>query len=451
MRSDTLRTLAATALLVARAAIGAPAGAQSHFPAPPDHSVFTRYTIPEECLSAVTHSVDSVRWLNRRDTLPDDPGEPLPPAAVTTARQCLAQFTVTKVDTVSLRPLRDVAIAANEDSVAAAAVAREYANNRTLSPEVRGQVLVDAVRANLDAHPARLDAAGKLIKRIDALGPQASVAQLQAHGAMISYLQREPEQIDRIMAETKAYQYVVEHVPPEIRAADTATWTNAEQFMKYAQVAMTELRDGPAAGLAEMKARGWIAGTVLGQRAPAISGAYWFNRADSTQSLPRPGKVSIVVFVDALCGERCMPYQATMRRLARAHPEVEFTLVAQTRGYYRGILTTRAADEAELNHRYLSELRQLPGALAVDSTPFTRFTVPDNRRVEATTRNALAYQLVAGANAVNLHPGGFYECFVIGPDGVIDFTGTMAPENEKMLLLQIGAIERSTGASSATP
>lgn len=451
MRSDTLRTLAVVALLVAPAAIAAPAGAQVHFPPPPDHSVFSRYTIPEECLSAVTHSVDSVRWLNRRDTLPDNPGEPLPPAAVTTARQCLAQFTVAKVDTISLRPLRDLAIAANEDSVAAAAVAREYANNRTRSPEVRGQVLVDAVRANIDAHPARLEAAEKLIKQIDALGLQASLAQLQAHGAMVSYLQREPDDIARIMAEAKAYQYVVEHVPPEIRAADPAMWASGEQFIRFAQVAMTELRDGPAAGLAEMQSRGWTAGTVLGQRAPVISGSYWFNRADSTQPRPRPGRVSIVVFVDALCGERCMPYQATMRRLARAHPEVEFTLVAQTRGYYRGVLTTRAADEADLNHKYLSELRQLPGALAIDSTPFTRFTAPDNRRVEATTRNALAYQLVAGANAVNQHPGMFYECFVIGPNGVIDFTGTVAPENEKMLLLEIGAIERSTGVTSATP
>ena len=448
MPSDAFRRLAVAGWIVTLAALPAAAGAQVHFPPPPDHADYSRYAVPEACLAAVGRVVDSVQWRGRPDTIPYDAHSPLPEVAVATAKRCMAPFSVARVDTISLPAMRDLALDANDDSTSARAVARQYAGARTASDSVRAAILMGAVRSALDARPVRIEAATRYAAQMDALGPRVSLFRYQAHAQIVSALVNDLKDVGRVLVEANALTTLIQHVPPDIRAANPDVWRQGELLMRYALVFMTELRDGPAAGLAELKARGWDAGTMLGKRAPAIEATQWFNRADDAPR-PRAGRISLVVFADPFCGALCFPFYATLRRVARANPDVEITIVAQTRGFFGGLLPASPAEEGELVGKYLLDYHQLPGALAVDSTPHSQMPAPDDRRLNQMARNNVAYGLSqAGLQMASIYPGDPLDVFVIGPDGIIDFLGDTSPTQERLLNAEIDAIRRTAASSS---
>lgn len=448
MRSDAFRRLAVAGWIAALVALPATAGAQVHFPPPPDHADYARYAIPEACLAAVSRVVDSVQWRGRPDTVAYDSQSPLPAAAIATAKRCIAPFSVARVDSTSLPALRDLALDANDDSTSARAVARQYASARTAPDSVRAAILMAAVGSALDARPLRMDAARRYAAQMDGLGPRVSLLRYQAHSRIVSALMNDLKDVGKILEEANALNALVQHLPPDIRAQAPDVWQQAELLMRYALVFMTELRDGPAAGLAELKARGWDAGTMLGKRAPAIEATQWFNRADDAPR-PRAGRISIIAFADPFCGALCFPYYATLRRVASSNPDVEVTIVAQTRGFFGGLLPANPAEEAELERKYLLDYHRLPGALAVDSTPHTQMPAPDGRRLNEMARNNVAYGLrQAGLQMASIYPGEPPDLFVVGPDGVIDFLGDASPSQERLLDAEIDAVRRSVASSS---
>ena len=443
MRSDLLRHLAA--LLVGAGSMGIPTlvGAQTHFPSPPDRANYAHYTIPQECVVAVARVTDSAQFQQRLDTLPYSASDPLPAAAVETARRCAANFTAAGVDTNSLPALRDLALAANDDSLAVRAVDRQSALSRGRPDSVRAQILIDAMFASANAKPVRIQLARHFMAQLDQLGPRVSLARLNARSILGQALTNEMKDLAGMLELAKEAADIAQHAPPDVRAANPQGWQMADNLVHLTDVFVTSMRDGPAAALEEMKARGWNTGTPLGLRAAAIASPYWFNRPDQA---PRPGvgKLALVVFVDPACGDGCFPGYATLRRVARRHPELEITLVAGTHGHVGRRLTPNASDEAPLARQYLLDYHQLPGALAVDSTPFFRLPAPDGRIVPVASPNQVAYGTSLGA-------GLLLSYYMVGPDGIIDFYGGVSPQQEKQMDAEIAAIERSSGVSQAAP
>lgn len=444
MRSDLTRRLAAALVVVVAPTVPALAGAQTHYPSPPDRANYAHYTIPQECLAAVTRVTDSVQFQQRLDTLPYSSSDPLPAAAVETARRCAANFTVAGVDTNSLPALRDLALAADDDSLAVRAVDRESAVSRNRPLAERAHILVDAVQSASNAKPVRTALARHFIAQLDQLGPQVSLDRLSARNFLGQSLTTDMKDLPAMLQLAKEAADIVQHVPADVRAANPQGWQMANNMVHLTDIFVTSMRDGPAAALAEMTVRGWNTGTPLGLHAASIVAPYWFNRPDQAPR-PGPGKLALVVFVDAGCGESCLSGYATLRRVARHHPEVEITLVAATNGHVGRRLTPNASDEATLARQYLLDYHHLPGALAVDSTEFIWLPAPDGRRIPpAATGNQRSYGVVHIA-------GVLLNYVMVGPDGIIDFVGGISPQQEKQIDAEIAAIERSTGVSQAAP
>lgn len=427
-----------------------PAGAQMHFPSPGGRARYERYIIPEQCMAAATRVVDSVQWGTRPDTMPFDTRDTLLTAVVETARRCGARFDVAKVERQSLSALRDLALMAGEDSVARAVTERQIASARGAPVAERAAVLVQAVHAYLTARPARADAVREYLRRLDALGPDASTQRAMAHVEFTNLYVVGMLQVGMFLEEMKAIGDIVEHVPPKIRAADPGFWQTQELAIHMGAVQAAALRDGPTVALAEMTERGWTEGTMLGRRAPPIAARYWFARQDSAPR-PRAGRVSMIVSVDHECGAQCFSYYATLRRIARRFPDLDIVLVAHTRGSFRLRPPPTPAEEAVLDSAYFLGALHLPGALAVDVTPFTTLPEPDGRRMDGVTPNQTNYLQVMqiGPRRSGMLSGFTLDAFLVSPGGIIQFRDSVWPMRERLIDAAIEAMYRETPGKEA--
>ncbi|HEX6535948.1 MAG TPA: hypothetical protein VF041_15235 [Gemmatimonadaceae bacterium] len=440
-------------LMVAGAALalhGAPARAQMHFPPPGGSARYERYVIPEQCLAAARRVVDSVGWGARPDTMPYDTRDTLPAAVAETAHRCGARFDAAHVERQSLPALRDLALMAGDDSVARAVTERQIANARGAPLAERAAVLVQAVHAYVTARPLRLDAVREYLRRLDALGPDASTERVAAHAEFSNAYVVGMLDVGMFLEEMKAIGDIVEHVPPKIRAADPQYWQTQELVIHVGAAEASALRDGPTVALAEMSQRGWTEGTMLGRRAPAIVARHWFARADGAPR-PRAGRVSMIVSVDPTCGVQCFSHYATLRRIARRYPELDITLVAYTHGFFGLHPPPPPAEEAALDSAYFLGAFRLPGALAVDVTPFTTVPEPDGRRINGVAPNQTNYLQVmrTGDHTEAQMSGLSLDFFLVSPGGVIQFQGSVWPSQERLIDAEIDAMYREASGRAA--
>lgn len=442
MRSELARAAAAVLLL----ATGARAQAE-HFPAPAGRATYSRYIVPEQCLAATRRAADSVRWGARRDTLPYDTRDTLPAAAVKTARECGARFSVAEVEPLSLPALRDLALLAGHDSVARAVTERRILAASDEPLAARATVLGEAVTAYTSARPLRLDLAREYLRRLDALGPAAARERAQAHATLINSYVVGMLDTTMLNEEVHALIAMLDDLPDSVRASDPEYWQAQELGIRMAAMQAAALREGPDVALARLRERGWTRGTMLGERAPAITAKYWFARPDSMMPSPRPGKISMVVYVDHACGVQCFPYYATLRRIGRRFPRVEITLVTQTRGYFRLRPPPTPAEEAELDRRYFLDELRLPGALAVDVTEYSRLPEPDGRRIDQPPRNTMRYA-PAGDRVSSMSAGFFLPLYLVSADGVIQFADHLWPARERIVVAEIEAMLRAAPESA---
>ncbi len=150
----------------------------------------------------------------------------------------------------------------------------------------------------------------------------------------------------------------------------------------------------------------------FGVVAPPIEGAFRFGNDTSAPHRPTKGKVSLIMFVDdfqmktksfspqAWCTPACFDALATTKRLAHRFPELEVTLVAHTRGFFREVAPPAPAEEANWLQRYLLGYHNVPASLVIEQTDFWRMDAPDLRRIDNKTSTFVNYSRLGGALGV---------------------------------------------------
>lgn len=397
---------------------------------------------------AARRVADSVHWGGRFDTLTYavDAHEPPPAPVVNAARRCAVAFDVARVDPTSLAAMRDLALAAGDDSAAVRAVARQLAVARQEPDTVRAAILLSAIQACVDTRPVRIELARRFVTHLDSLGPLASAQRWAGHSLLIQLYVGDLQDPAAISRELETVVQITDRVPPALLAGrGREEWDYRRLVSRLGLVQMTGIREGPAAELAELEARGWRdSSDMLGRTAPRFTSPFVLAAGDSAPR-PRRGKLSMVVFTDNECA--CGAQFATLKRIMSRHPELEITLVAQTRGYFRTHAPPSVAEEAELNRQLLKDFYGLPGAVVVDTTLYDRVSDPDHRRVNHLPRDYQSWRLddtfgvsLAGRNS---------EYYLVAPSGIVAFRNVVNPATERLIEAQLAALARETGNTTA--
>ena len=165
-------------------------------------------------------------------------------------------------------------------------------------------------------------------------------------------------------------------------------------------------------------------GNPLGEHAPPIEGDIWLGRENESGPRPTPGRVSLVVFLDA--GEcvgvvesaaamdgGCAGSLTTLRRLMERFPALEVTMVAETQGYFMYLKDSiTPAREAELTKQWL-ESYGVMAPLAMSRSDTWRLPSPDGRRVTRTSTNRRNYSFGKSWQVSNRN------AYLIDEDGIV--------------------------------
>lgn len=121
---------------------------------------------------------------------------------------------------------------------------------------------------------------------------------------------------------------------------------------------------------------------------------------NSDSSIPKEGRTSMVVFLLNACrresndgrdedvrkinSSNCWDVYGVLERLNKRFPDLDITLVTQTKGMMGPRLIDDPQDEAEQIRSLWHDHHKLPVNIGVSYTPFFRLTAPDYRRVDET-------------------------------------------------------------------
>jgi hypothetical protein len=365
------------------------------------HVDFSRYTTPDVCERAVMNMTVKTWRRGERDTLRYDPEhDTLPTAARITGQQCVGNFTVKSVDPTQLFYLVRLYLALGRDPDAETAIAHRIA----LAPDItaKGNVLFESINTYLEAKPSRPAAAEALMQQLDALGHEARIARLRAHHALLSYwallfdiprMEREADSIIAVgetLTEEELETWGALLQASYLHRASIATFKDspkaAVDILQQGITALGKIRGGQPRLMLRMTMQGYsIQANLFKQPAPQLTGHYWFNSGDST-TRPSYGKVSLLVQVNANCGEFCYRLYAILNRLHQQYGAAgfEITLVARTLGYSPNSGVQTPVEERESIRKYFMEDRKLPAALVVQESSF--ITQEDGRRVNQPTQ-----------------------------------------------------------------
>ena len=146
----------------------------------------------------------------------------------------------------------------------------------------------------------------------------------------------------------------------------------------------------------------YLFGMPLGEKAPPIEAEYWLGCKPDCGTRPVPGKINLLVTATrGSCAgvpeapshirDSCARELIPLRRLIKRFPQVEFTVIAHTRGYYlylkEGLTPER---EAQLTREWL-DWYGIDAPLAVTKTDFWRISEYDRRRVNRPNKNSENY------------------------------------------------------------
>jgi hypothetical protein len=435
---------------------------------------YTRYQTVEECLAATARLTLSEARRERIttnvwfDTLPynprvEGPSRPSPAVVTAAATHCMARFRDPadlvggtydhRQDSLAqfalLRFVMRMYLLANRDADAAAFIAQRIA----AKPGSRRLLEGVAIEAYREALPMRTAAAESLyMSRLRDDSPPAQrynvyrslwdmamsvgdTARARPHRAQIMALwpQLPPSQRQSSLAPDVGKptgQGLFNLLAGFHRQAliDTLRRHGTARYVA-AQVALyTQLAGVAPSGVSKFsKLNGFH--KLVGQRAPTIVGDFWYRRGDSAAARPTPGRVGLVIFMDATPPGRttasprstdssatygsCMPYRnsredleavfrnrekglhesplcweipAVLRRLAQRFPKLEITVVTQTYGpFVYTAYRQEPTKEAELIRKWLHDVHRTPGALAVTTTSHGYRPEPDGRVAQRLT------------------------------------------------------------------
>jgi len=411
-----MRVCLLAALIFARRAEG-----QVSFAWPDGTDDVSRYTWVEECLSATTRVRDSVAaWNTGAITgtaalAARSPVRALPAAAIAQASRCAVRWPAATAPLTDFGILFKLYLAASRDADAEIVLARQLASvPGDTGARKRSESISNAINEYLDAQPARLVAAELLLveqlaRLPDSLfSPESRIASYKrlmmlARNAADTALAR--RNAERVVALGAAL------TPTQQRASWFHAWGrhdihNALDYLSK-RALLDSLRQSTEAYVA-LKRANWTKASgartaamplPIGKPAPALEGAFWFGRSDSTASRPTKGKIALVAFLyhDCVAGmdeirvKDCEGVYAALRRLTTRFPSVEVTLVAKTLGFAGLREPPPPAEEAELVHARAVKLNRLPIGLVVESPPIVRVEAPDRRRIHQSTPNENQY------------------------------------------------------------
>jgi hypothetical protein len=393
----------------------------------PGRTTFSRYNTPQFCLGAVQNA----RWVARRDVasqladgkLQQTPlRDTLPTVAVDVARACATTFSVTTTPPRDLPDLAQLALAANQDSMAVHVVTRQL--SLVSNARARDSVLTAAMELYLTAEPARLAAATALVDRVAEPGDAGRRWQLGALTRLLTFSEQAwdtssttrfaTQIVDTVTATPaahrarlawivmKAYKALAAqaylHSPDSLRGiAQRArqTWhdfaTPLDTMDKKA-MAWDSTRSAPVEDYVQRLSPVSGMGESTGAAYPALQASYWFPGPPPADS-PRlilSTEVPGVLHGGCLTGELellydparwCLPFYERIRSLATQYgSRLQIVLVAVTHGTTIRSLPMSPKEEAERLKWYLLDYLKLPVTLAVIERPVGSLPAPDRRQ-----------------------------------------------------------------------
>lgn len=451
----------------------------------PGPTAFSRYPTPGLCRAAalVTGKVhrrtsaaqailDTIReTAPARDTLPTQ--------AIAIARACGARFTVARTAAADLPDLFVLALLAQNDTLAYAAMRRRLA--LASSAAARDTVLLEAIGGYLAAEPARVAVAESVIAQADAFGPSAQAVRLAAHDSLLAFasstfdtlhMRQEAERIITLghQVPTAAIQYDYDPIVSAYEALGAVAFVmHPNSLLALAARAKQDLQRFPPGKDFPPGKPYWVRELlnyqtasistilqslspigsdqmILGQAPPALQATYWFPVKPA--HWPR-GPVSLIVYgqngfyYDALDSGRTA-YSLTngcwglndgdLTKVARHSARgVAVTVVTETWRSGVGSLPTLTAHADTLCRDYL----KLPVTVAVVADSLGQLPAPDGRRFPCNARQRFICR-DSTANAKR-YLNENVPLVLLGRNGQLLYAGSFSPLFEALLTRLLAA------------
>jgi hypothetical protein len=399
---------------------------------------FARYTTPGQCEQAAER-ISFEYWRSRRqDTVRYAPAtDSIPAVAVQAARTCAARFSVASARERELLDLAQLYLLGQQDSLAQAAINRLLTSQASEPTVQRGWTLQLIANTYLDAKPARLAQAQTYLKQLDDLGAAVSTWRLFAHTSFAKYAMsindlsaataqsqaalaagnqmNDDDRMDWVYALYSAYTALADPVT-------TQTGKPVPAIIDSMKVRLLSLR--PPQSNEQKRLESMINSaeelySLFGQKSSPLVGKHWFNTNNDTSARPKPGVVSLIVFVNSACSGYCYPTYATLRRVYDKYASrgLHLILVTSTNGYFRNQLQP-PNQEADSAIKYFADFLKLPGVIVANETDFTHKA--DGRRVNTPTDNQRHYY--RGRNGI-----------LVDKQGLVRLVVSVSPERETTL------------------
>lgn len=404
---------------------------------------FARYETPGQCEQAAIR-LKKLFWRDKRpDTVVYAPAtDSVPAPVVQAARACASRFSVAKVPERELLNLAQLYTWARQDDLAQAAIDRLLKAQANAAPVDRGWTLELLSTSLLEARPTRMTTAEKYLAQLDALGAPAATWRMFTHTAFANYAITVN---DEATANSEARAALA--ASAQMSHDDRLDWAGAiiDTYDALAQP-VSILRGGHAAlavfdtatsdvlplrpegsreqrGLRSGIEWGRLPYTLYDSAGAALDATRWYNTESDTVRRPRPGKVSLLVFVSGSCGGNCYPMYATVRRLqAKYGPGLDVIFLATTYGFFRSQPVVSPAAERDSTASYFVNFLKFTVPFAIQETTISH--LPDGRMTYGPTSNHTNYG--RGRDGV-----------LIDKRGTVVMVDTLAPDRERVWTAQI--------------
>ena len=380
---------------------------------------FSRYPTVTFCLLAAqrrqTLLRSSVAAHTLLDTLHDLRRDTVGTASVAAvARACGAHFTITNTAPQDLPSLAQYALDEGNDSLARAVVMR------LLTPTSAEEIGSWGEQLFLNAIPARTALADTVVARIDAMGPRALQARIQAHATFLDFwtaarnYDRAQEEAERIVILERdlagaaltqegshllvAYRTLMAQAFWEQTDSMTTIAHRAQQdFRRFTEASnqgrfFQKLSHDPVDSMVTFLAPDLYHTMVSGRQLPPLQADYWFPATGSDTVQPVQGKITLEVGADGYCtiqfrngdDSYCFaPVAAAVRRWLSKYRTagLTVTIVMATPDWTfmdGAVLPAQAAARARW---YFQDYLRLPVTVAVQTTQYDYLPLPDGRRV----------------------------------------------------------------------
>jgi len=363
------------------------------------------------------------------------------------ATRCVARFDPRTAKLTDFAQLMQLYLVADRDADSKALLDRRLAAITTKGTRERIAVEDSAVLIYLSVQPRRLDAAEQLLVA-RARGGADRLDRMALYYRLMDAA-RQAGDTSRSRRVAKWVVAVADSLTSDERESDKFTRMGSEggnlvvfaaMFEIVGSKTLTDSLRHSTKAMANLLRTMWSQFTKerpealpfpLGERAPTITGDFWYPREASGEKHPAPGHVSIVEFVDAsrlygacmndspwsAISDYCVSNWYFLRRLSNRFPGLDITLVLGTRGNFLHAPPPSPAEEAELYHNWIDPYHIKGTVLSATARPFWNLPEPDGRRVDKPAPNSVAYSF--GKSFSSEQGNGLGGRYLVDQDGLI--------------------------------